>query len=68
MKKFCHKHVYLAKEKYYKKMFDKYQNCSKSQWKIINGLLNRNRKKFGHTRLKDDDGTIISSDLAVAEK
>ena len=68
MKKFCEKHVTLAKAKYYKNLFVKYQDCSKKQWKVINGLLNRERKASDHIRLKDRDGTIISSDKAVAER
>ena len=30
LKKFCEKHVERAKKKYYKKEFEKYQDCSKS--------------------------------------
>ena len=66
--KFCRKHVDLAKNRYYKKQFDMYQDNSKKQWRIINGLLNRNTKCTEQIRLKDSDGTILSSDQAVAEK
>ncbi|KAL5272936.1 hypothetical protein ACHWQZ_G000943 [Mnemiopsis leidyi] len=68
MKKFCDKHVTLAKEKHYKKLFVKYQDCSKKQWQIINGLLNRSKKSADHIRLKDTDGSIISSEKAVADR
>ena len=68
LKKFCDKHVNRAKNQYYKKQFEKHQDNSKKQWKIINGLLNRNRKGTDRIRLKDTDGTILSTDQAVAEK
>ena len=68
MKLFCSKHVNLAKERYYKKQFEKYQDCSKKQWEIINGLLNRKRRGSDQVRLKDTDGTILSTNSAVAEK
>ncbi|KAL5249657.1 hypothetical protein ACHWQZ_G018500 [Mnemiopsis leidyi] len=68
MKKFCDKHVTLAKEKHYKKLFVKYHDCSKKQWQIINGLLNRSKKSADHIRLKDTDGSIISSKKAVADR
>ena len=68
MNKFCKKHTDLAKERYYKKQFEKHKDSSKNQWKIINGLLNRNKKKLEQTRLKNTDGTILSADQAVAER
>ena len=68
MKKFCEKHVSLAKENYYKKLFVKHQDCSKKQWQIINGLLNRGKKTADHIRLKDTDGSIVSSEKAVADR
>ena len=68
MDKFCKKHVDLAKERYYKKQFDKFKDSSKKMWKIINGLLNRNRRRNEQMRLKDADGTLLSTDTAVAEK
>lgn len=68
MKKFCEKQLTLAKEKYYKKLFEKYQDCAKKQWQVINGLLNRGKKTSNRIRLKDSDGGIVSSDLAVAER
>ena len=66
MNKFCNKHIDIAKTHYYKKQFDKHQDNSKKQWQIINGQLNRNKKKTEHMRLKDTDGTILSTDKAVA--
>ncbi|KAL5253023.1 hypothetical protein ACHWQZ_G015697 [Mnemiopsis leidyi] len=68
MKKFCEKHVNLAKEKHYKKLFVKYQDCSKKQWQVINSLLNRSKKTTDRIRLKDAEGSIISSDKAVADR
>ena len=68
MNKFCNKHIDIAKARYYKKQFEKYQDSSKKQWQIINGLLNRKKKTAEHMRLKDTDGTILSTDKAVAER
>ncbi|KAL5255482.1 hypothetical protein ACHWQZ_G010902 [Mnemiopsis leidyi] len=51
-----------------RKLFVKYQDCSKKQWQIINGLLNRSKKSADHIRLKDTDGSIISSEKAVADR
>ena len=68
LKKFCEKHVNIAKSKYYKNQLEKYKDSSKKQWQIINGLLNRKRKGTDRIRLRDTDGTILSTDEAVAEK
>ena len=68
MEKFCAKHVNIAKEKYYKKYFERYSNCSRKQWQMINKLLNRKGKTSNSTKLKDYNGNIISTSLDVAEK
>ena len=68
LKKFCEKHIERAKKKYYKKEFEKYQDCSKKQWQIINNLLNRKTRRSEQFRLKEDDGTILSTDEAIAGK
>ncbi len=68
MNKFCEKHVNKAKDKYYKNYFDKYSNCSKKQWQIINKLLNRKVNASGTIKLKDSDGNIMSTNTDVAEK
>ena len=67
LKLFCNNHVNIAKKRYYKKQFEKYQDCSKKQWQIIYGLLGRNRKTE-QLRLKDSDGSILSSEVTVAER
>ena len=66
--KFCKKHVDNAKKRYYKKQFEKFKDSSKKQWTIINGLLNRGRKQGSAFRLRDPDGSILSTDSAVAER
>ena len=65
--KFCDKHIDKAKKRYYHKQFEKYHDCSRKQWKIINKLLGR-EKKSEQIKLKDTDGTILNSDAAVTEK
>ncbi len=68
LKKFCEKHVDLAKEKYYKKYFDQHKENSKKQWQMINSLLNRNKSRRGPIKLKDENGRILSTSLDVATK
>ena len=69
MVKFCDKHVNIAKQRYYKKQFDMHRDNAKNQWKIINGLLNRNKCKHSENfQLKEPDGTTLSTDAAVSEK
>ena len=68
LKKFCKLHVDRAKKKYYNKFFVQHKENSKKQWQMINGLLNRNSAKTGPIKLSDDDGNMISTPSAVAEK
>ena len=68
MKKFVDKHIKLAKRKYYKNYFEQYSDNSKKQWNLINGLLNRNSKKSGVTKLQDSNGNITNTPLGIAEK
>ena len=68
MKKFVEKHIKIAKGKYYKKYFEQYKDNSKKQWNMINSLLNRNTKKRGVSSLKDENGNIVNTPLAIAEK
>ena len=67
MNKFCKKHKIIAQRRYYKKQLEKYQDSSRKQWQLINSLLNRTNKKPVHIRLKDNDGTVVGTDQAVAE-
>ena len=66
-KTFCDKHVNKAKDKYYKTQFDKYKDCSKKQWQLINTLLGRKSKSHNKIKLQNADGNIINSDKDVAE-
>ncbi len=68
LKKFCDKHVNLAKDKYYKKYFEQHKNNSKKQWEMINNLLNRTKSRTGPIKLKDDHGRIVNNSLDVATK
>ena len=68
MKKFCDKHVDLAKQRYYKKYFDQHSSNSKKQWKMINNLLNRTKSRSGPIKLKDENGQILSTNIDVATK
>ena len=68
LKKFCTKHVDLAKKKYYTKFFNQHKCNSKKQWQMINSLLNRKPAKSGTPKLIDDDGSTISTPAAVAKK
>jgi ribosomal protein S18 len=68
MKKFVDKHITLAKNKYYKKYFDQYNDNSRKQWQLINSLLNRKVKKNSKIKLHDNNGNIINTPRAVAEK
>ena len=68
MKKFVEKHIKLAKNKYYKKYFDQYNDNSRKQWQLINSLINRKVKKSSVTKLHDNNGNIINTPRAVAEK
>ena len=40
MNKFCEKHKKIARDRYHKKYFETYKDCSKKQWTKINSLLN----------------------------
>ncbi len=68
MNAFCEKHVNIAKEKYYKKYFDQYKDCSKKQWQMINSLMNRNKRHNSAIKLKDANGKLINTDIDVSEK
>ena len=68
MNKFCEKHKKIAQKKYYKKHFENYKDCSKKQWNMINGLLNKNSKKSNPIKLKDSKGTLINSNQDAAEE
>ena len=68
MKAFVDKHIRLAKKKYYAKYFEQHKSNSKKQWSMINGLLNRNKKRIGVTKLQDADGNITNTPQAIAEK
>ena len=61
MKKFVDKHITLAKNKHYKKYFDRYNDNSRKQWQLINSLLNRKIKKNSTLKLHDNNGNLIST-------
>ena len=65
--KFCRKHVDLAKQKYYTNFFNKYSDCSKKQWQMINGLMNRSKAKRAKIKLKDHNGNLVNNPKSVAE-
>ena len=65
--KFCRKHVDLAKQKYYTSFFNKYSDCSKKQWQLINGLMNRSKVKRAQIKLKDQNGNLVNNPKSVAE-
>ena len=68
LKRFCILHVNKAKKNYYDKFFAQHKENSKKQWQMINGLLNRKSANTGPIKLSDDDGNMISTPSAVAEK
>ena len=68
LSEFCKKHINLAKSKYYKKYFADHISNSRKQWQMINQLLGRNRKKSGQIRVESENGEIISTPKAVANK
>ena len=68
MNEFCEKHKKIAQEKYYKKYFDQYKDNSKKQWQMINNVLGRKVYHKEAIKLKDDEGSLISSSSHVAEK
>ena len=68
LKLFCTKHCDLAKSRYMKARFEEHKNNSKKQWEIINGLLNRNRKKSGVDKLLDSNGTVLTDPQAVSSR
>ena len=67
LKKFCEKHINLARDKYHKKYFEEYQYNSKKQWEMINKLLGRKGKQNSKFKLRRDDGNLINSNRDVAE-
>ena len=68
MDKFCSKHVELAKSKYYSGYFYQYKDDSKKQWQMINQLLNRKTKKIKISKLVGENGEVINTPTAIAEK
>lgn len=68
LKSFCAKHCDKARSTYMKARFEEHKNNSKKQWEIINGLLNRNRKRGGVEKLLDSSGTILTDPKAVSSR
>jgi len=68
LNKFCKKHKNLAKNKYHKKYFETYKDCSKKQWNMINSLMNRKVRKNSSINVTDSNGNLISSSQKVAEE
>ena len=67
LKKFCQRHVALAKAKYYKKYFKDHQENSAKQWKMINNMLNRGPTAKTDIRLKNEHGETISNSSEVSK-
>ena len=67
MKTFCNKHTKRAKNKYYDRFFKEYNDNSRKQWQMINGLLNRTKNRVNIRKLIDDDGNIANTPAAIAE-
>ena len=68
MKKFVKKHITIAKNKYYKKYFEKHSANSRKQWEMINSLLNRKKAKQTKIHLQDDDGNMLKDPEKVANE
>ena len=64
---FCEKHVDLAKTKYRKAYFDRYQQDSRKQWQMINSLLGRKKKNIDIHKLTNCDGTIANGPASIAD-
>ena len=64
MQKFTEKHIKKAKNKYYNQYFVQYKDNSKKQWQIINGLLNRKKKRCDFISLHDERGNNSSNTVA----
>jgi len=57
-----------AKQTYYKDLFDRYRNDSKSAWRTINDILNRSNDKRSITRSFNVDGTTITDPKSIADE
>ena len=68
MDTFVRKHVALAKQTYYTNFFNKYSDCSKKQWLMINNLMGRSKTRNSKITLKDSNGNTTKDPAAVAEK
>ena len=68
MRKFCDKHIDIAKAKYYKKYFTEHNDNSRKQWQMINSLLNRNKRKGSIDKLVDKNGNVIRKPENISEK
>ena len=66
MNRFCEKHKKIARDKYHKKYFETYKDCSKKQWSMINSLLNRKSKSTSSYKLKDPNNNLITAEEGVA--
>ena len=67
LKKFCHRHVVLAKAKYYKKYFNDHRENSAKQWKMINKLLNRGMTEKTTIQIKNENGELVTNSTKIAE-
>ena len=67
LKKFVEKHIKKAKLQYYTNYFNQYSADSRMQWKMINELLNKNKKKISVSKLIIDGNDITNrNDVANA--
>ena len=64
---FCEKHVDIAKIKYRKAYFERYQNDSRKQWQMISSLLGRKNKTPNFTKITDCDGTTATTPESIAD-
>ena len=67
MKKFCEKHIRIAKRKFYNSYFERYSTDSKKQWQMIDQLLNRNKKAKTKIGKITYNGNTISGNSNIAE-
>ena len=64
---FCEKHVDIAKTKYRKAYFEKYQNDSRKQWQMINGLLGRKKEILNLTKITNVDGNTATTPESITD-
>ena len=56
----------VSKREYYSSQLKTYKNDMKNTWKIINNVLNKNRKKSQISKI-NNEGTIVDDPTSIAE-